>query len=396
MSNPPALISRKLLFGNPERAAVTVSPDGTKLAFLAPVDGVLNVWVAPVAEPEKAEPVTQDRGRGIRAYEWAYTNAHILYTQDRDGDENWHLYATDLRARETRDLTPHPATQARVQHVSRRFPEEILVGLNNRDARFHDVHRLNILTGETRLMQQNSEFMGFLTDEDLAIRFAFRQTPDGGWEMLRRTGEEQWDLFIRADLEDTEGTGPITLDASGRRLYLTDSRGRDTAALFCWDLGSGERRLLAEDARNDPGGFLLHPASKAVQAVSFNYERLSWKVLDSEIAPDFQALGAVSDGDIHVVRRSLDDSTWIVLYTLERRSRAVLPLRPQVAPGRVPLHRPARARRAAARENAPRRHPRARRPRPGQLSHAASGRRRPAEKTAADGPLRSWRAVGAR
>ena len=108
----PALIPRRDLFGNPDRASVTVSPDGTRLAFLAPVDGVLNVWVAPLASPEKAEPVTQDRRRGIRAYSWAYTSAHILYIQDKDGDENWHLYATRLDTKETRDLTPFPATQA--------------------------------------------------------------------------------------------------------------------------------------------------------------------------------------------------------------------------------------------------------------------------------------------
>src|SRR5208283_3696179 len=100
-SESPDLIPRKLLFGNPERTAVTISPDGTKLAFLAPVEGVLNVWIAPAAEPEKAEPVTHDRRRGVRSYRWAHTNAHMLYIQDKDGDENWHVYATDLRTKET-------------------------------------------------------------------------------------------------------------------------------------------------------------------------------------------------------------------------------------------------------------------------------------------------------
>ena len=162
---PPVLIPRKLIFGNPERTAVTISPDGAKLAFLAPVEGVLNVWIAPAAEPEKAAPVTNDRRRGIRSYGWAHTNAHVLYIQDKDGDENWHVYATDLQTKETRDLTPFPATQARIQHVSRRFPQEILVALNNRDAKFHDVHRVNILTGAIRLLQKNTEFVEFVTDE---------------------------------------------------------------------------------------------------------------------------------------------------------------------------------------------------------------------------------------
>jgi dipeptidyl aminopeptidase/acylaminoacyl peptidase len=314
-SKLPGLIPRKLLFGNPDRAAVTISPDGTKLAFLAPLEGVLNVWVAPLTGPEKAEPVTNDRRRGIRSYRWAYTDAHVLYIQDKDGDENWHVYATDLRTKETRDLTPFPATQARIQHVSRRFPQEILVGLNNRDPKFHDVHRVNILTGEIRLLQRNAEFADFVTDEQFEVRLGARQTPDGGWEFLQRAGEERWELFVKVGLEDAVGIAAVGFDETGRTFYMTDCRERDTAALFAWDLSAGRRTLLAEDPRADPGEFLQHPATQVIQAVSFDYERVAWKTLDPEIAPDFEALRAVSAGDFRVVSRSLDDSAWIVAYT---------------------------------------------------------------------------------
>jgi hypothetical protein len=45
------LIPRAHLFGNPTRAAARISPDGTMLSWLAPVDGVLNVFVAPTDAP---------------------------------------------------------------------------------------------------------------------------------------------------------------------------------------------------------------------------------------------------------------------------------------------------------------------------------------------------------
>src|ERR1043166_1398177 len=136
------LIPRKVLFGNPDRASARSSPDGKQLSFLAPVDGVLNVWVAPIDKPDDAKPVTQDKKRGIRSYNWAFTSQHLLYIQDKGGDENWHVYGVDLKSGETKDLTPIKGVNARIEGVSAKFPEEILIGLNDRDPKLHDVHRV--------------------------------------------------------------------------------------------------------------------------------------------------------------------------------------------------------------------------------------------------------------
>ena len=212
------------------------------------MEGVLNVWIAPAAAPEKAEPVTHDRRRGIRSYRWAYTNAHVLYIQDKDGDENWHVYATDLRTKETRDLTPFPATQARIQHASRRFPQEILVGLNNRDPKFHDVHRVNILTGEIRLIQKNDEFAEFVTDEQFAVRLGAPPDARRRMGMAPARGRGAMGALRQGRPGGRRGHRPIGFDETGRTLYMTDSRDRDTAALFAWDLSGGR----AETARRGP------------------------------------------------------------------------------------------------------------------------------------------------
>lgn len=103
-SNISELIPRDLLFGNPEKTQARLSPDGTRLSYLAPKNGVLNVWVGPVEQPEAAEPVTNDTERGVRDYSWAYTGNAILYHQDKGGDENWHVYRVALASGETRGL----------------------------------------------------------------------------------------------------------------------------------------------------------------------------------------------------------------------------------------------------------------------------------------------------
>jgi len=146
------LIPRTKFFGNPEKARARLSPDGKRLAYVAPVEGVLNVWVSPDDDPAKAKPVTNDKHRGIVNYFWAYTSQHILYSQDKNGDEDDHVYSVNLDTGEIKDLTPFEKIAAEIEGVSEKFPEEILVGINNRDPRFHDIHRVNLVSGERKLV----------------------------------------------------------------------------------------------------------------------------------------------------------------------------------------------------------------------------------------------------
>jgi len=310
------LIPRKVLFGNPDRASVQLSPDGGQIAYLAPLEGVLNVWVAPRQDPQAARPVTHDTGRGIRVYLWAHTNAHVLYIQDKNGDENWRLYAADLRAGAVMDLTPFEAVQARLQQISPRFPGEILVSINHRNPQLHDLYRLDIHSGQMALLAQNDGFMGFLTDDDYRLRGALRMIEDGGIELLRPAGDG-WELWERIPAEDALTTTPVGFDRSGEVLFLKDSRGRDTAALLARHLPTGETTLLAADPQADAADVLRHPTEKHVQAVSFIYDRKRWQVLDPSIEPDLAYLRAVADGEVEITSRTLDDRFWIVLYLVD-------------------------------------------------------------------------------
>ncbi|MFV2069789.1 MAG: alpha/beta fold hydrolase [Pirellulales bacterium] len=311
------LIPRQVLFGNPQKATARLSPDGTWLGWLAPVDGVLNVWVAPVDDLQTGKPVTEDKRRGIRSYSWAYTSRHILYTQDKNGDENWHVYSTDVTSDKTIDLTPLESVNARINDVSDRFPEVILVGLNDRVPQLHDIYRINVVTAERELLQKNPGFAGFLADDDYQIRLAMNYTPDGGQLLLIPKADDDWSEFLRIDPADAMTTGPAGFDKTGKVLYLVDSRKRDTAALMTIDLASGTETLLAEDPRADVGGVLVHPTEKTVQAVSFDYMREEWKVLDPAIAADLDALKQVVDGEFVVTSRTQDDRLWTVAYVVD-------------------------------------------------------------------------------
>lgn len=329
------LISRDVLFGNPDKASFQISSDGKFISYLAPVNNVLNVWVAPVEEPEKAEPVTRDTNRGIRNYFWAYTNKHIIYVQDLGGDENWQVHAVDITTKEDRNLTPFeeipgpdgkPITlpngkplrpRAQVTAVSHKFIDEILVGLNNRNPQFHDIYRLNILTGEMKMVQQNDGFLGFMTDDNYNIRFAAQMTPDGGMAYYLPDGKGGWVPFETIPMEDTLTTSPVGFDASGNILYMIDSRGRNTAALYSVDLKTGEKKLLFEDPRADVSAAMVHRVKKVPEAVAVEYLRMEWTILDESIKPDLDYLKTVWAGDLRVADRTLDDRFWAVAYMVD-------------------------------------------------------------------------------
>jgi dipeptidyl aminopeptidase/acylaminoacyl peptidase len=319
MTDTP-LIPRDVLFGNPQRAQARISPDGKWLSFLAPVEGVLNVWVAPVDDLSKAEPVTEDKLRGIRAHSWTYDGQHIGYIQDKNGDENWHLYATDITTRQTRDLTPIDGVRAEIQEVSHKFPNEILVGLNDRDPKYHDIWRVNLQTGERKLVQQNHGVAGYVTDDDYRIRLALNYTPTGGqvWQLPEGEGDQQtWKDFQEFGPEDAMTSGPAGFDKSGNTLFFQDSRNRNTAGLFAMDLGTSDVKLLADNDKCDVGGILTHPTEKNIQAVSFTYDRTKWEVLDDSIAADFKFLSDLEEGEFVVTSRTLDDTQWTVSYILD-------------------------------------------------------------------------------
>jgi dipeptidyl aminopeptidase/acylaminoacyl peptidase len=261
--------------------------------------------------------VTDDKYRGIRAYFWAYDSGHILYIQDKGGDEDWHVYSVDLASGETKDLTPIDKVNAQIEGVSERFPEEILVGLNDRDPRYHDLYRINIGTGERKLVQQNPDFAGFISDDDYVVRFASKLQPDGSNQLYAPDGSGGWTEFESIPFEDSLTTSAVGFDKTGKTMYMTDSRGRDTSALVAVQLDNKAQQVLAANDKADVGGALIHPTEKNVQAVSFDYEKVTWQILDPAIKEDFEYLQGVAPGEMQVASRTLDDKKWIVAYLLD-------------------------------------------------------------------------------
>ena len=308
------LIPREVLFGNPERANPQISPDGTQLGYLAPVDGVLNVWIRTLGKSDD-RAVTADKKRGIRNFTWQFDNRHILYTQDVGGDENWRLYQTDISSKQTKDLTPFDKVRVDIVAYDWKTPDTILVQMNKRNPELFDVHRIDLKTGKVDLDTENpGDVQSWQADNALQIRAAQVQTPDGGTIIrVRNDAKSPWRDLMKWGPDETFG-GLNGFTPDNKAIWVTTSLDVNAARLLEIDIGTGKQKVVAEDPQFDVNGTVNNPKTNALEAVSFIKQRTEYDVLDPQVKEDFAVLSKVRDGDIDGISRSLDDSKWVVTY----------------------------------------------------------------------------------
>jgi dipeptidyl aminopeptidase/acylaminoacyl peptidase len=319
-SELPPLIPREILFGNPERLSPEISPDGTRLAWIAPdKKNVLQVWVKTIGKDDD-KVVTADPKRGIRQFFWAQNSKMVIYSQDSDGDENFHLYGVELASGNVRDLTPFQGVKAQVTAVDPNFPDTILVSLNARNRALFDVYRLDLNTGALMLDTVNpGDVMSWVADAELHVRLAQAMTPEGGTVIrVRDDSSSAFRPWIQAGPEDALTLQALAFSADGKSVHLISALGRDTAAVIKKDIESGRETELAGSTEFDADSVLIHPKTYVVQAVRFAPGRATWKVIDPSIQADFNGIAHLHDGDFSVAGRDLADKTWLVAFTSDR------------------------------------------------------------------------------
>jgi dipeptidyl aminopeptidase/acylaminoacyl peptidase len=334
----PPLIPREVMLAGEDLGSIQLSPDGSRLSWLAGTDSspAPNIWVMEFLRGGEPVPVTRDTLRGINDYKWAADGRHLLYIQDREGDENWHLHSVDLATGMATDLTPFPGVRAQDLIIDSGRPGEIIVGLNRRDPRVSDMYRVNLDTGTISLEAENpGDVISWTADGDGVIRAC---TAFGGPDArttirVRDDAASPWRDLLVVPFEECSFYGQVnggTLVAGfapgGGSLYVVNPLGADRTRLVEIDLKTGaEIRTIASHPRSDVEYEISQrlmrplittdPETGRIQAVAFNWVRQEWTVVDSTIAADFDSLAHLNAGNLWLVNRSRNDSLWLVHFS---------------------------------------------------------------------------------
>ena len=340
----PPQLDRQIFFGDPDISFARLSPDGRYMSFIRPHNGIQNIWVKEAGEAfDQARPLTADE-RPIVSYFWAEDSSHVLYVQDRDGDENFHVWAVDPgetpedgAVPAARNLTPVDGARAFIYAVPRQTPNQILVGLNDRDPALHDVYRVDIETAERELLIENDQnIASWIADLSGEVRLAMRQRSDGGTEVLRVKEGALGDVLFSCSWQ--ESCSPMRFLPDGKRVWFRSNAGDDVdlIGLYIMDVASGELELFERDpeAEVDLRGAIFSPGTDELLATVYLGDRQRVYPQQDAFAEALSFLQSeLKGGDISFTSQTQDERLALVslsrdvnpgtVYLFDRKARTL-------------------------------------------------------------------------
>jgi dipeptidyl aminopeptidase/acylaminoacyl peptidase len=294
------LIPRSAIFADPEMAYAQLSPDGNMLAYLAPVEGKVGVWVRTIGQGND-RVVARDALRPIPWAQWQGDGQHVLYLQDSRGDENYHLFRVGLLGREPMDLTPVPGARALPLAIDFRYPDEGLIMMNARTPSLMDVHRVDFATGANSLDTENpGDVQLWLADNMLQVRAAVAQIAGGNFAIrVRDTAGSEWRVLDEIAFADGRPR-LVAFSPDNRFLYAITAKNANADRLVQYELSSGAVATLFEDPAYDVVKVYIQPDTREIGAAAVLRDRLVWTPLSDSWAVSLKSFEALDGGEFSI------------------------------------------------------------------------------------------------
>ena len=317
----PPIIDRELFFGDPEISGAQISPDGNYITFIKPFNNVRNIWVKERNQKfDESKPLTADTKRPISSYFWSRDSKYVLFVQDQGGNENFRIYAVDPKATgdpvpQAKDLTPLENVRAFIYDVPKNSPNEIFIGLNDRNPQLHDVYKLDLTTGENTLVRKNNDNVaGWMFDLQGNLRLGIRQTADGGSEILKVDGDKLDQIYA---VNNEESAGPMRFTPDGNSFYMISNKGAkaDKSELLLFDLKTGKTKFIEKDPKNeaDFSNVIFSDVTNELIATVYVGDETRIYFKNKIWEKDYNKLKSLlPKGEIGITSTTADESVWLV------------------------------------------------------------------------------------
>ena len=274
------IIPLKDFFRNPEKSSFRISPDGTKLAFMQPWKSRMNIFVQEIGKPGEVQ-ATFAEARDIAGYFWKNNN-RLVFLQDKGGNENFHLFAVDADGKNQVELTPGDAVRAEIIDDLFDNESEMIVGLNKRNPEIFDAYRINIVTGEMKMIAENpGNITGWVTDNTGAIRGATTTDGINTAVLYRKSEAEAFQVLKSTNFKET--FAPLYFDFDNKTLFVSSNLGRDKTAIIAYDPDANkELRLIYEHPEVDVSALLRSRKRKVITAVAYETDKSHYHFLDAQ------------------------------------------------------------------------------------------------------------------
>lgn len=299
-------------FKNPEKTYFKISPNGKYISYTAPWKNRMNLFIQEIGV-DTSEQITFEDQRDIAGYIWA-NDTRLLFVKDENGNENYKLYAVNIDGSDFKCLTCFEGVKLKLIDDLQEFPNEIIVGLNQRDSTVFDPYRLNIVSGEMKMLAQNpGNIIRWVTDHNGKLRLAVAVEGGVNHTLLYRDSEnDNFNAVLKTSWREEVIPQFFTFD--NKMIYALSNKGRDKMEVVIFDPKSRtETAVLYKNKDVDISGLSYSKKNNKLTTANYTTEKKQTYFFDTEFEDHYNILRTKLKGEeIWISSMNLKEDVFIV------------------------------------------------------------------------------------